>query len=68
MRLVAASLNHPLLGFIPLLGWTNWILTLPLALLGLVLATIAKSRPATLLNSVILGLAALRLFLGGGLL
>jgi hypothetical protein len=57
-----------LLGLIPLLGWTNWILTLPLGVVGLVLAAVGRSRQGQVLNVAILGLAALRLFLGGGLL
>ena len=57
-----------LLGFLPLLGWTNWFLTLPLAILGLILGAIGKSRQGQTLNVVVLALAALRLFLGGGIL
>lgn len=57
-----------ILGFFPLLGWSNWFLTLPLAILGLILGAIGKSRPGMILNVVVLGLAALRLFLGGGIL
>lgn len=56
-----------LVGFVPLLGWTNWFLTLPVGLTGLILAQVSGFRPGTVLNGVILGLAALRLFLGGGL-
>lgn len=57
-----------LLGFIPLLGWTNWFLTLPAALIGLVLGALSKQRGGLVLNGAVLGLAALRLFLGGGVL
>ncbi len=57
-----------LLGIIPLLGWTNWILTVPAAIIGLVLGVIGKSRGGVTLNVVVLGLAALRLLLGGGIL
>lgn len=57
-----------LLGFIPLLGWTNWFLTVPVGIVGLILASTANFRPGTLSNGVILGVAALRLFLGGGLI
>ena len=57
-----------LLGFLPLLGWLNWLLVLPPAVLGLILAVIAKDRGATTLNVAVLALGALRLFLGGGFL
>ncbi|MBB5234634.1 hypothetical protein [Deinococcus budaensis] len=57
-----------LLGFIPLLGWTNWFLTLPLAILGLIFGAVGRSRPGQVLNLVLIALAALRLFLGGGVL
>ncbi|WP_102126825.1 hypothetical protein [Deinococcus planocerae] len=57
-----------LLGFIPLLGWTNWFLTLPLAILGLIFGAVGRSRQGQVLNLVLIALAALRLFLGGGVL
>ncbi|UBV42752.1 hypothetical protein LAJ19_00490 [Deinococcus taeanensis] len=57
-----------LLGFLPLLGWLNWLVVLPPAVLGLILAVPARDRGATTLNVVVLALGALRLFLGGGLL
>ncbi|PYE54558.1 hypothetical protein [Deinococcus yavapaiensis] len=57
-----------LLGFIPLLGWTNWFLTLPAALVGLVLGALSRERGGLVLNGSVLALAALRLFLGGGVL
>lgn len=55
-----------LLGFIPLLGWTNWFLTLPLGLVGVILGAISRTRGGLILNVVVLALAALRLMLGGG--
>lgn len=57
-----------LLGLLPLLGWLNWLIVLPPAVLGLILAVLARDRGATTLNVVVLALAGLRLFLGGGLL
>ncbi|GHG03300.1 hypothetical protein GCM10017783_14650 [Deinococcus piscis] len=53
-------------GFLPLLGWVNWFATLPPALLGLLLGVLARDRGATTFNAVVIGLAALRLLLGGG--
>ena len=57
-----------LAGFLPLLGWVNWFLTLPPAVLGLLLGVLARDQGAITLNVVVIALAALRLLLGGGLL
>lgn len=57
-----------LVGFVPLLGWLNWFVTIPLALIGAVLGALSRQRGGLQLNLVVLGLAALRLFLGGGIL
>ncbi|GGJ48843.1 hypothetical protein GCM10008938_38590 [Deinococcus roseus] len=57
-----------LVGLIPLLGWVNWFITLPLGIIGLILGTISSSATGRNLNIVILILAALRLFLGGGII
>nr|WP_157449017.1 hypothetical protein [Deinococcus peraridilitoris] len=56
-----------LLGILPFFGWLNWILTVPTALLGLVLGLIGRGRAGTVLNVVVLLLAGLRLMLGGGI-
>lgn len=56
-----------LVGFIPLLGWTIWFLVLPVALIGVVLGVMSRERGGLTLNVVVLVLAALRLFLGGGI-
>lgn len=56
-----------LLGLIPLLGWVNW-LVLPLCVLGVILGAFGKDRrPGLVINLVVGSVAALRLFLGGGL-
>lgn len=57
-----------MLGFIPLLGWTNWFLTVPAALLGLILGALSRQRGGLILCVVVLVLAALRLFVGGGII
>ncbi|WP_104989764.1 hypothetical protein [Deinococcus sp. NW-56] len=57
-----------LLGLLPLFGWLNWLVVLPPAVLGLILGVLARDRGATTLNVVVIALAALRLFLGGGVL
>lgn len=56
------------IGFIPLLGWTNWVLTLPLGIIGLVIGAVSRQRNGLILCAVILVLAALRLFIGGGVI
>lgn len=57
-----------LVGLIPFLGWVNWFITLPLGIIGLILGALSSSTAGRSLNIVILILAALRLFLGGGIL
>jgi hypothetical protein len=57
-----------LLGLIPLLGWTNWFITLPLGIVGLIVGAIGNSRSGLILCGVVLLLAGLRLMLGGGII
>ena len=62
-----------LLGLMPLLGWTNWFLTLPLGIAGVILGAISRVRGGLILNVVVLAVAALRLTLlrltlGGGVI
>ncbi len=56
------------LGFLPLLGWTNWFVTLPLGIVGLVLGAISGKRGGLVLCAVVLVLAAARLLIGGGVI
>lgn len=56
------------LGFLPLLGWTNWFVTLPLGIIGLILGAISGKRGGLVLCAVVLVLAVLRLALGGGII
>lgn len=54
------------LGLIPLLGWVNW-LVLPLCVIGVIFGVFGKERrPGLVINLVVAAIAALRLFLGGG--
>ncbi len=63
-----------LLGLIPLLGWLNWITTLPLAALGAIFCYQAmKNHPADALakmglvaSVLVFAFGAFRLSLGGG--
>ena len=56
-----------LVGFIPLLGWLNW-LAIPLAVIGLVLGLLSRETNGRNINLVVLALAIVRLALGGGIL
>ncbi len=52
---------------LPFLGWLNW-LVLPVAAVGLVAGILSRGKAGRNLNIVVLVIAAIRLFLGGGLL
>ena len=56
-----------LIGFIPLLGWLNW-LAIFLAIIGLAIGIIAKYKQGQNLNILVLVVAGIRLYLGGGVL
>jgi hypothetical protein len=53
--------------FLPLLGWLNWFV-IPMALIGLGLGVVSRSKAGRNLNLVVIVVATLRLMLGGGLL
>ena len=63
-----------LVGLIPLLGWLNWITSLPLAIIGLAFAQVSAKRGNSLgvgvriLCLALIVLALFRLLLGHGLL
>jgi hypothetical protein len=54
-----------LVGFIPLLGWLNW-LVIPAAVVGLVIGLLSDKTSGRNINLVVLALAIVRLALGGG--
>ena len=56
-----------MIGFIPLLGWLNW-LTIPIGIVGLALGAMSSSNAGRNLNLVLIIICAIRLFMGGGLL
>ncbi|NBC97371.1 MAG: hypothetical protein GVY27_13585 [Deinococcus-Thermus bacterium] len=60
-----AALLGALVGFLPLLGWLNW-LVIPVALVGLVIGMLARERAGRNVNAVVLVFAVVRLALGGG--
>lgn len=56
-----------LLGLIPLMGWINWFV-LPCCVLGIILGAFGRGRrPGLVINFAVAAVAALRLFLGGGI-
>jgi len=62
-----AALIVALVGFIPLLGWLNW-LVIPAAVVGLVIGLLSQETSGRNINLVVLVLAVIRLALGGGIL
>ena len=56
-----------LVGFIPLLGWLNW-LAIPIAVVGLIVGMFDSRTTGRNFNAVVIVFSVIRLFLGGGLL
>lgn len=56
-----------LVGFVPLLGWLNW-LALPIAITGAALGMMSAHAAGRNLNILVLVFGGFRLFLGGGLI
>jgi hypothetical protein len=50
---------------IPFVGWANWFV-IPLAGLGLLLGLLSRGREGQILNLVVIGIALVRLSVGGG--
>jgi len=61
IALVAAGL-----AFLPLLGWMNWFI-IPVALIGLGIGAVGRSKSGRNLNFIVIIIAVLRLMLGGGI-
>ncbi len=61
------ALVAALVAFIPLLGWLNW-LVIPVAVIGLVMGLMSEKTAGRNVNLVVVVLATLRLFIGGGIL
>jgi hypothetical protein len=60
------SIVPVLLALLPLLGWANWFI-LPLPVVGAIIGSLAYGKAGRNLNLIVLGVAVLRLFLGGGI-
>jgi hypothetical protein len=56
-----------LLGFIPLLGWINWIV-IPFAIIGLIISVLTNSKGGMTLCIVAIFFGLLKLSLGGGII
>ena len=56
-----------LVGFIPLLGWLNW-LAIPIAVVGLIVGMFDARTSGRNFNAVVIIFGVIRLFLGGGIL
>ena len=54
-------------GLIPLVGVVNWI-AIPIAFVGLGIGALSSAKGGRNLNTIVLVVAVIRLFLGGGFL
>jgi hypothetical protein len=55
------------IAFIPLLGWLNWLI-IPIAGLGAVFGFISEKNGGRNFCFVVMGICALRLWIGGGII
>lgn len=62
----AVALVIALVGFIPLLGWLNWV-AIPLAVVGLVVGLFDSRTSGRNLNVIVIIFGIVRLSLGGGI-
>ncbi|MBP7952406.1 MAG: hypothetical protein KAZ17_02860 [Sphingorhabdus sp.] len=63
----AIALLLALVAFIPLLGWMNWLI-IPIAAVGAICGFISSSNSGRNFCLIVIGICALRLWLGGGLI
>jgi len=59
------SLILMMIGFIPLLGWFNWI-SIPFAIVALIISSITGSASGKTMSIVAIFIGILRLMFGGG--
>lgn len=64
----AVALVCALIAFVPLLGWLNWIIVIPLAIIGAGVGVVSKSSSGRNLNLFVIVVGVIRLMLGGGIL
>lgn len=51
--------------FIPFLGWANWMI-IPVAIIGAGIGALSRRTSGRNLNLIVIVIAVIRLFLGGG--
>lgn len=56
-----------IIGFIPLLGWTNWFI-IAVAGIGVLFGLISSKSSGMKFCLIVMGICALRLWMGGGLI
>jgi len=54
-------------GLVPLLGWTNWLI-LPIAGVGALFGLISARNSGLYFCLIVMGICALRLWIGGGVI
>jgi len=64
----AVALLCAVVAFVPLLGWLNWLIVIPLALIGAGVGVVSKSNSGRNLNLFVIVVGVFRLILGGGIL
>jgi hypothetical protein len=64
----AVALVCAVVAFVPLLGWLNWLIVIPLALIGAGVGVVSKSNGGRNLNLFVIVVGVFRLILGGGIL
>lgn len=55
------------IGLVPLLGWTNWLI-LPFAGIGALFGLISSRTSGMYFCIIVMGICALRLWIGGGII
>ncbi|HWI86855.1 MAG TPA: hypothetical protein VNT42_11110 [Sphingomonas sp.] len=63
----AVSIVPLLFALLPFFGWANWLI-LPLPVAGLIVGSLSRGTAGRNLNLVILGVAAVRLVIGHGII
>ncbi len=61
------ALVFTFIGLVPLLGWTNWLI-LPFAGIGALFGLISSRNSGMYFCLIVMGISALRLSLGGGII
>lgn len=67
LQIGAVALILGVFAFIPFQGWDYWMI-IPLALVGLGIGVLSRSKSGRNLNLVVIIVGVLRLMLGGGII